>query len=204
MEERIFHYTKGINMNKILTQEVIKTSKGMTEYGEVSCVSLTTNPVFEKCILPMKPVDKTPLNKVAKNGIIKLSDMSNYMTVTDMKEASDIVMGFYRIEVSSDLEQLNWYEYRDYCRKRGRTNKKYFIFWENFLYDNESLYDSLFSLKPIFMDNWLNIEVRDVETAGWRKLTPKDILNIMTMEDVKLFGLTIVHPSMEMLEVFDN
>lgn len=205
MEERIFHYTKGIHMKKILTQKVIKLSKGFTKHGELSCVSLTTNPVFEKSILPAKLVDTTTtLNKVAKNGIIKLSDMPKFMTITDMREATDSVRSFYRIEVSSDLELLNWNEYRDYCRKQRRTFDKYFNSLEKVLYDNESLNGSLFSLSPIYSDKWLNIEVRDVETSNWSRLTTNDVYNIMTMKEVKLVGLTPAYPSMEMLELINN
>ena len=205
MEERIFHYTKGIHMKKILTQKIIKLSKGFKDCGEFSCVSVTTNPVFVKDILPAEPVDPNiTLDSVAKNGIIKLSDMPKYQKITDMRVATVSSRGFYRIEVSSDLELLNWNEFRNYCKSQGRINEKYFNSLEKILYENGSLYDVLFSLKPIFMDNWLNIEKRDVETGDWSKLTTNDVFHILMMEDVKLIELKPIYPSMQILEVFNN
>ncbi|MBX3045225.1 MAG: hypothetical protein KIT33_10420 [Candidatus Kapabacteria bacterium] len=131
-------------------------------------------------------------------------DIPEYQQITDMKEATKVSKGYYRFEVSSDIDLMSWYEYRSYCKSHGRINEKYFNALENFLYDNESYYDVLFSLKTIYKDKWLNIEVRDVETSNWKRLTTNDVLNIMTMKEVKLTGLKIINPSMEILDIYNN
>jgi hypothetical protein len=205
MKERIFHYTKGIHIKNILCELEIRLSKGFKEYGEVSCVSLTTNPIFEKSILPMEPVDtKLNISKLAKNGLIKLSAIPELRTITDIQEASNIVKGFYRIEVESALDLLNWNEYRHFCRKNGRTNEAYFNSLEKVLYENSSLYDSLFSIKPIQIDKWIIVENYNVKTSEWKCLTNTNFKDILSMKDIKLSTLTPKYKRLDMLKVFNN
>lgn len=207
MNNRIYHYTKGNNIKSIISDGIIKLIRGFEDMGEQPIVSLTTNSVFEIGILPFEPENNSiNINQIIKgqNKMICLDQLPNYKRITDMKKAVEMSNGFYRIEVSNDIELLNWHGYKKYCRSKRRINEDVFKIYEEFLIECGSLYDSLFSLEPICEEDWLNIEKLDIGTKLWKDLDETDLKVIFNLKPEKSYDLLLHFPSKDINEIFNN
>jgi hypothetical protein len=191
MKDKIYHYTKGIHILSIINDGIIKLSPTFEHYGEISCVSLTVNQFFEKGILPIMTEYK---GKGEFPPVGKLNDFCNEERVTDIKKASELTQGFYRIEIDDSINLLNWYEYKARCSEMSNYNKKYFETTENILKSEEGLNNILLSLNPIPKSNWGEIEKFNVETEKW---------SIFTKEEVETFKKNFILPKfLEMNLIF--
>lgn len=119
MAEKIYHYTKGVHLLKIIADGMIQLSGTFIEYGELPCVALTTNNIFEKSILPFKPIDN--IEEFPKNKI-NSQNLPEMVRVDNLYEAAAIVQGFYRFEISNKIELYTWHEYERLCKDFGRIN----------------------------------------------------------------------------------
>jgi hypothetical protein len=64
--------------------------------------------------------------------------------------------------------------------------------------------DTLFSLTPIFSEDWLNIEVMNIKNCTWELLTDESLTFIDKINTPQKYVLKPVFKSLEMLDVFNN
>jgi hypothetical protein len=188
MNNSLYHYTKGIHLLNIISDGVIKLSRTLFEFGEIPCVALTTNSKFEKGILPLTPTTEFDFPK----GRFKPRQLPEYVIVSDLKEASSIVNGFYRFQVDNILPVISWDQYKKICSSAKRFKPEYFFNMEKIMREQRSTNQNRFYLEPIFKKDWIEVEKYDLIKNSWEIFTREDFNELLSNTDkVELSGLSI-------------
>jgi hypothetical protein len=187
--KKFFYYTNGNLLPRIIKDGVIRLSEGFTDLGGLPCIDVSTNQVFNKSKLPLRPEKSFNVDEIIHKGYINNIYDLKYETVWNIKDAERIVDGFYRIELDPDLEYFNWNEYKRICKLLRRIHKVYFDGLAKYLIEHDSLKDALFCMIPILKKHWIEIEKFNSEEMSWSVFTKNDCDFLLPSHEKKMFGL---------------